>query len=281
MRVAHAADDRLAVGARAGAVERIRHLAAAFDHAEDLGAARLGVVEAFEHQRAGAFRHHEAVAVLGERLGRCLRRIVRGRQRRQQREADQRLRIDRAVGADAQRGLGFAAPDRLDAELDRGRARGAGGRQRDRRALGAEAVGQMLGDRAASGSAREAARNFGPTRRAQEIVVVDGVVAAGRGGERFAMRPFDLDRRHRQEQRPREIALAADAGFARSLPRPRCRRAARRASVGAERLDRHEVDRAGDGGLQAVGRKAADACGCRTCRRSASPSCRPCRCRAR
>jgi hypothetical protein len=44
--------------------------------------------------------------------------------------------------------LGLAAADRLDAELDRGRARGAGGRQRDRRALGAELVGQMVGDRA-------------------------------------------------------------------------------------------------------------------------------------
>src|SRR5262245_42916539 len=66
--VADAADDRLAVGTRAGAVERVRHLAATFEDAQDGRAACLGVIEAFEHERGGAFRHHEAVAVLGERL---------------------------------------------------------------------------------------------------------------------------------------------------------------------------------------------------------------------
>ena len=80
--VADAADDRLAVRARAGAVERIRHLAAALDHTEDFRAARDGVVQAFEHERAGAFRHDEAIAVLRERLCRRLRRIVRRRRTR-------------------------------------------------------------------------------------------------------------------------------------------------------------------------------------------------------
>jgi hypothetical protein len=56
------------------------------DHAENPGAARFGVLQAFEHQRARAFRHHEAVAVLGERLGGAFRRVVGGRQRRQQRK---------------------------------------------------------------------------------------------------------------------------------------------------------------------------------------------------
>ena len=56
-------------------LERVRwnefgQLAAALDHAENFGAARLRGLEAFQHQRAGAFRHHEAVAVLGERLRR-------------------------------------------------------------------------------------------------------------------------------------------------------------------------------------------------------------------
>ena len=148
MRVGDAADDRLAVRARPRAVEGVRHLAAAFQHAEDLGAAGLGRLVAFQHQRAGAFRHHEAVAVLGERPRRALRLVVAGRQRREQGKADQRFRVDRAVGADAQRRIGLAAADRLDAELDRARARGAGGRQRDRRALGAEFLGQMFGDRA-------------------------------------------------------------------------------------------------------------------------------------
>ena len=52
--------------------------------------ARDGGLIAFQHQRAGAFRHHEAVAVLGKRLGRGgMRRLVLRRQRRQQRKADQ------------------------------------------------------------------------------------------------------------------------------------------------------------------------------------------------
>ena len=60
------------VGLPSGA-ERVRwnefrHLAEAFDHAEDFRAARLRVLEAFQHQRAGPFRHHKAVAVLRERL---------------------------------------------------------------------------------------------------------------------------------------------------------------------------------------------------------------------
>ena len=62
-------------------LERVRWKAsaispAAFHHAEDLGAARLGGFVAFQHQGAGAFRHDEAVAVLGEGLGRALRIVV-------------------------------------------------------------------------------------------------------------------------------------------------------------------------------------------------------------
>ena len=49
---------------------------------------------------------------------------------------------------DGQRPVGAALADRLDAELDGGRARGAGGRQRHRQAARAETVGQTLGDRA-------------------------------------------------------------------------------------------------------------------------------------
>ena len=53
------------------------------DHAEYFRSARLRMLEAFQHQRAGAFRHHEAVAVLGEGPRRALRIVVAGRERRQ------------------------------------------------------------------------------------------------------------------------------------------------------------------------------------------------------
>ena len=54
-------------------LERVRwnefgQFAAAGDDAEDLGAARDRGFIALQHQRAGAFRHDEAVAVLRERL---------------------------------------------------------------------------------------------------------------------------------------------------------------------------------------------------------------------
>ncbi len=119
-------------------MEGIGELAAAGQHAEDFGAAGGGGLIAFQHQRAGAFGHDEAVAVLGERPCRGMRRIVAHRQRRQQREPDQVFQIDRAVGRDAQRGVGFAAADGFDAELDGAGAGGACRRERNRRALGAE-----------------------------------------------------------------------------------------------------------------------------------------------
>ena len=117
--------------------------AAAFDNAEDARAARAGVIEIFQHQRAGAFRHARSRRGSWRTAAtRCSRRVVLRRQRRKQREADQRFRVDRAVGADRKRGFAFAAPDGLDAELDGGGAGCAGGGERNRRAFGAEMIGE-------------------------------------------------------------------------------------------------------------------------------------------
>src|SRR5262249_39589406 len=79
--VTDAAVDGLAVGARAGGVERTPHLAAARQHAEDLRPARNGGFVVLENEGSGSLRHDETVAVLGERLSRRLRRVVCGRQR--------------------------------------------------------------------------------------------------------------------------------------------------------------------------------------------------------
>src|SRR5271168_5415073 len=102
------------------------------------------VLETFEHQGGGAFREHEAVAVLGKRLGGALRRIVLGGKRREERETHQRFRCQRRVGANRQRRFAVAAPDRLHAKLDGAGARCAGGVERDRRSLGAEMLGEVL-----------------------------------------------------------------------------------------------------------------------------------------
>ena len=251
--VGDAADDRLAVRARTGAVEGVGHLAAAFEHAEDLGAARLGGFVAFQHQRAGAFRHHEAVAGLGERTRGFRRLVVLRRQRRQQREADHGFRIDRAVGADAQRGAGLAAADRLDAKLDRGRTGGAGRRQRDRRAARAELLGDVIGDRAEQ-EALVVGRKL--VADAQQVVVGDFVVGAGGGAELEPLRPFHLDRRHGEEEGTRKRARRADAGLRDGFFGRQVREVfGQRRGAG---LRRQIVDGAGDARLHAVGGKARD-----------------------
>ena len=140
-------------------------------------------------------------------------RIVLRRQRRQQGEADQRFRIDRAVGRHAQRRVGLAAADRLDAELDRGGARRAGGRQRDRRALGAEGLGEMVGDRAEQ-EAPVVGGEAAAAGHAQHVVVGNVGPLAGRFGDHVALRPFQLDRGDGQEQRPGKVALLPIAAWA-------------------------------------------------------------------
>ena len=211
-RVAHAADDRRAVRAGAGAVEnrrpsrrsprgcRARSRRARVARSQ-LSSTRAPAPSASTKPSRSFENGFDAPS----------RRIVRGRQRRQQREADQALRIDRTVGADAQRRLALAAPDRLDAELDRGRARRAGGRQRDRRALGAEAIGEMLGDRAeltplvnGANSARRA--------RAQQIVIADRAVGFRRRGK--------LPRDAATRSRPARPQETADPGNRLWLPMP-------------------------------------------------------------
>src|SRR5262245_27460429 len=115
----------------------------------------------------------------------------------------------------------------------------------------------MLGHRreqAAFVNGMEAAR----CARAQKIVVSDGVVGAGAGRQHVAMRPLDLDRSNREEQRAGEVALAADASLADRLLGNHRRHAL--AEFGrAEWFDRHEIDAAGDRGLETFAGKTGDA----------------------
>ena len=99
------------------------------------------------------------------------------------------------------------------------------------------------------------------------------IVAAARSGEKAriagataglaglvkleALRPVDLDRRHRHEQRPRKIARRSDLRL-----RHRLLDRKHGETLGQERRrDRHvfqEIDGAADGGAQALGGKAGD-----------------------
>src|SRR5262249_23202666 len=142
-------------------------------------------------------------------------------------------------------------------ELDRARSRRTGGRHRNRRALGPEALGELLGhgrELAPFVNGMEAARRA----RAQKIVVSDRVVGAGAGRPRAAVRPFDPDRSDGQGQWAGEVAFAADASLADRLLGDHRRHAL--AEFGrAERLDRYEIDAACDRGLEALVGKTSDA----------------------
>ena len=93
---------------------------------------------------------------------------------------------------------------------------------------------------------------------AQQVVVADAGVGAGGRRDLAALRPFDLDRRHREEQRAREIAARAD--------RRTCAMASS-AARSASRSDSSGADSGSAGtkstvpakrGLQAVGGEARD-----------------------
>ncbi len=90
----------------------------------------------------------------------------------------------------------------------------------------------------------------------QHILNFD-VLLSDRAPDLQPLRPFGLDRRDRQKQRSREIALAADAGLRQRFFGRYLGQTFGEASGGG-RLDGDEVNRAGHGRLQPVDRKACD-----------------------
>ena len=144
----HGADDGAAIRVRAGAVEAVRPLAAARAPGRAPWRRAPAPLPGFPAPAPRRPRSSRSPPASSRRGGRRGRVVVAGREGREQGEADHRLRRHAALGADAERGLRLAALDRLDPELDRGGAGGAGGGQRDRRAPGAETVGQPLADAA-------------------------------------------------------------------------------------------------------------------------------------
>ncbi len=111
--------------------------------------------------------------------------------------------------------------------------------------------------------------------RVQKVGVGDAVVLAGGLGQRLPLRPFEFDRRHRDEQRAREVALFGRCRLGRPPPRPPSIARRSESMRRAEGLDRDEVDGAADRGAQSLGREAGDARECPSGRPSAPPSCPP------
>ena len=176
-----------------------------------------------------------------------------GRQRRQQREADHRFLGCRTVGADRDGAVAFAAPDRLDAELDRGCPRRTGGRQRDRQAAGPEPLGEPAGNRAELHGIERLLGVQAARHREQPLIAFR---LAARRIELEALLPAELDRRRGEEQRPAEIAVVEPGfrhrfhggGFGELV--------GQRGGAAIARFE--EVDGAGDAGIEMVGRKAVD-----------------------
>ena len=108
-RHAHAAERAVAVRRRCGNMVGIARQPVAGQLGIDPSAARLGMVERFQHHRAGALAHHEAVAVLVVGARGALRIVIEpGRQRAQRREAGQRNAIDRGFRAARHHHFGIA-----------------------------------------------------------------------------------------------------------------------------------------------------------------------------
>ena len=72
----HGAVAAIAVFGWRGDVEGVAGKAIALNFAINLGAARLGMLEFFQHDHAGALAHHKAIAVLVIRPRCLLRRVV-------------------------------------------------------------------------------------------------------------------------------------------------------------------------------------------------------------
>ena len=209
-------------GASSGVLERqphglarpldvgVDHVLAVGGHAEaaqlgqDLGAARLGMCLQFQHQDAGAFAQHRAVALLGEREAAFGRQHVHGLPGPHGAVVDDALGgaddgdVDQAVAdvvapdADGvrRRRAGAAGGERraLDAVLDAdmGRRRGADDAQQRQRMGGALvvdeeiAVGGLQRTQAAGARADDAGRAIGVLERHLEARLLDGLV--GRRG---------------------------------------------------------------------------------------------------
>ena len=108
-------------------MEIVGAFAAAPDDAEDFGAARKCAVDDSSTSARAALMPAQSRRDPSRTAWRPFRDLVLGRQGREQREADQRLRGGRTVSTDGECALAFAAADGLGGELDCGGAGGAGG----------------------------------------------------------------------------------------------------------------------------------------------------------
>ncbi len=191
-----------------------RH-AVADDLGEDLGAARLGVLQGFQHEDAGAFAQNRSVALLGEREAALRRKHVQclpgfhgavvddGFRRAGDSDVDHIVADVVAGDADSVRcgraGAAGGEGRTLDAELNAnvGARRGADDAQECegvRRALSLNeqcAIGILEGDEAASARADDACRTIGVGEGNLEARLLHRLVGGGRREPGIAVRVHD------------------------------------------------------------------------------------------
>ena len=110
-------------------MEGIGPLTRATHDTQDFRATRFGGFIRLQYQRGRTFGHDETVPGFGKRLGRALRVFVVGGKSGQQVKTDHHFLANFTVGADTKSSICVATTYRLDAQLHRGRAGGAGGCQ--------------------------------------------------------------------------------------------------------------------------------------------------------
>ena len=170
-RHAHAAGGT--VGRRGRDVEGVAREAVADDFGVDVGAAGAGVLKLLENEDAGAFAHHEAVAVLVEGTGGGLRIVVATGERMHVVEAADAHGMNRGLAAARHHHGRVAAGDDVHGLADGVKARRAGGHVGDVRAL------EVLHDRElARGHVDDAARNEEGRDAARTALVAGLVVRA-------------------------------------------------------------------------------------------------------
>ncbi len=143
-----------------------------------IGTPAKGVIESFNHQNAGAFAHHEAVAIPVERTRCALRLIVEvGRERTgcgKRAEADP---IDARFRAAANRNISFAGENETRAVADGLYARCASRHRRAKRTLEAVADGDL------SRCEIDEKRRYSERRQAANAALVGRAHGVGDGGK--------------------------------------------------------------------------------------------------
>src|ERR1700730_19303837 len=178
-RVAHDAETGFVLGGGLRHVIGVRGHTVANHFRQDGSAAAAGMLEFFENQDAGAFAHHEAIAVLVPRTAGASGIVIGSRKRAHGGESSDAHGSDGGFGASRNHYVGVVVLDDAEGIAD---GVGAGGAGRGRRfiwALGAEAHGNVSGGEVDDGGGNEEGGDLaGPALHERGMFPLDHVESA-------------------------------------------------------------------------------------------------------